>query len=71
MMAEGLDEKHHGELGMNDRLLNIDNIQTLFEKQLCHLRNNTDLIFSNHRDDIKILSLRKRFIFHSHQNHLI
>jgi hypothetical protein len=60
-----LDKKDHGELGMNDRLLNIDDVQVLFKEQLGHFRNDPNLIFSNHRDDIKIFlfegGVRTRF----------
>jgi hypothetical protein len=45
---EWLDEKHHGELGMNDRLLNIYDIQTSLKKQLGNFRDNPNLIFANH-----------------------
>jgi len=31
---EWLDKKHHGELGMNDRLLDIYDIQALLKEQL-------------------------------------
>jgi hypothetical protein len=51
---EWLDEKDHGELGMNDRLLNIHDVQVLFKEELSHFRNDPNLIFSDHRDDIKI-----------------
>jgi hypothetical protein len=54
---EWLDEEYHGELGMDDRLLNIYDVQALFKEHLGHFRDNPNLIFSNHRDDIKILFL--------------
>ena len=57
MGLERLDEEDHGELGVNDRLLNIDDVQSLLKEQLCHFRDNTDLILSDHRDDIRILFL--------------
>jgi hypothetical protein len=43
-----LDEKHHGELGMNDRLLNIHDIQILLKEQLGNFRDNSDLILPNY-----------------------
>jgi hypothetical protein len=52
-----LDEEHHGELGMDDRLLNIHDVQALFKEQSGHFRDDTNLIFSDHRDDIRILFL--------------
>jgi hypothetical protein len=54
---EWLDEEYHSELGMNDRLLDIHDVQALFEEKLSHFRDNPYLIFSDYRDDIKILSL--------------
>jgi hypothetical protein len=48
MGLERLDEEDHGELGVNDRLFNIDDVQPLLKEQLGHFRNNTDLIFSDH-----------------------
>jgi hypothetical protein len=53
----GLDQEDHGELGVNDRLLDINNIESLFEKKLRHLRDDSNSILSDHRDNIKILLL--------------
>ncbi len=52
-----LEEKNHGELGVDDRLLNVDDVQSLFREELGDLRDNPDFVFSNHRDDIEILFL--------------
>jgi len=59
MGPEWLDEEYHGELRVNDRLLNIHDVQALFQQKLGHLRDNPDLIFPDHRDDIRIFTLRK------------
>jgi hypothetical protein len=57
MALQWLDEKHHGELGMDDRLFNVDDVQTSLEEKLRHLRDNPNLVLSDHRDDIEILPL--------------
>jgi len=51
---EWSDEEHHGELGMDDRLLNIHDVQPLLKEQLGHFRDNTNLIFSDHRDNVRV-----------------
>ena len=56
------DEKHHGELRMDDRLLNIHDVQILLKKELGHFRDNSDLIVSYHRDDIEIPSPQWRTV---------
>jgi hypothetical protein len=55
MRIDWLNEEDHGELGMDDRLLNVDDVQTLLIDKLCHFRDNPNLILSDHRDDIEIL----------------
>jgi hypothetical protein len=45
---KGLDEEDHGELGMNDRLLNIDDVQPLLKEQPGDFRNYPNLILSDH-----------------------
>jgi hypothetical protein len=52
--AYRLEQKNHGELGMDDRLFDIDDVQTFFEDQLGYLRDNPDLVFSDHRDNVEI-----------------
>ena len=59
-----MDEKDHGELGMNDRLLNIYDIQTLLKEQLGNFRDNSNLILSNHGNDKKVFLLQKRRKWH-------
>jgi hypothetical protein len=57
MTPKWLDEKHHGKLGMNDRLLNVNDVQPSPEEKLGHFRDDPNLILSDHRDDIEILFL--------------
>jgi hypothetical protein len=61
-----LDEEDHGELGMDDRLLDVDDVQASLEEKLRHLRDNSNLILSDHRDDIEIFFLRKRPVLPFH-----
>jgi hypothetical protein len=70
MRLEWLDEKDHGELGMNDRLFNIDDVQSLLKEQPGDFRNNPNLILSDYRDDIKVLLIREESILQLHRVYL-
>jgi len=61
---ERLDEKDHRELGMNDRLFNVDNVKLFLKEKLGHFRDDPNPIFPNHRNDVEIFIFGKRMEWH-------
>ena len=64
MGSKGLDEKDHRKLRMDHRLLNVDDVKAVLEEKPGHFRDNTNLILSDHRDDIKVLLLQEGMELH-------